>query len=207
MTELRISDSSVEPLATDPARAASRVARAPGLVTGLLDRLHRQEIAYCRWRGNEPLQAERAVSQGLDILADRHDGLRLTAILAEAGFKRVVAAALPLDPAGEHHYLALEEDAGRIVHLHLRCNLVIGDERPGEYRLPWEPLVLSTRRLDRQAGMYVADPSVEFLFVPIRVALDLRLGSRVRHRLGTPWCCPRRLLDLHRQVREMRTAG
>ena len=201
MAELkRISDSRVEPLATEPASADSRVARAPDTVTGLLDRLHRQEITYCRWRGSEHFPAERAVAQGLDILVDRHDSLRMAAILAEAGFKRVVAAALAPDPAGEHHYLALDEDAARIVHLHLRYNLVIGDRRLKEYRLPWEPLVLSTRRLDRQAGMYVADPSVEFLFLLIRVALDLRLGSRVRHRLGTPWCCPRRLRDVHRRL-------
>src|SRR5256885_3172130 len=125
----------------------------------------------------------------------------MAAILAQAGFKRVVAAALPPDPGGEHHYLALEEDSGRIVHLHLLYHLAIGDERLRESRLPWEPLVLSTRRLDRQAGMYVADPSVEFLFLLVQVALDLRLGSRVRHRLGTPWCCPRRLREVHRRLR------
>jgi hypothetical protein len=194
-----ISDASVERLAADPPRAGSRVAAAPGIVTELLDRLHRQEIAYCRWRGNEHLQAEGDVTRGLDILVDRPDSLRMAAILAEAGFKRVVTAFLP-DPAGEHHYLALEEDAGSIVHVHLRYNLVIGDEQVSEYRVPWEPLVLSTRRLDRQAGMFVADPSVEFLFLLIRVSLDLRLGSRVRHRLGTPWCCPTRLRDVHARL-------
>lgn len=196
-----VSDSSVEPLATDPASAGSRVARAPGIVTSLLEQLYRQEIAYCRWQGNEPWQADRAVPQGLDILLDRKDALRMAAILAQAGFKRVVPAAPPPDPGGEHHYLALEEDSGRIVHLHLRYHLAIGDERLSEYRLPWEPLVLSTRRLDRQAGMYVVDPSVEFLFLLVQVALDLRLGSRVRHRLGTPWCCPRRLREVHRRLR------
>src|SRR3989442_11999753 len=151
------SDSGVEPLAADRASVGSPVAGAPGIVTRLLDGLHGQETAYCGWRGNEHLRAERALPQGLDILVDRKDALRMAAILAEAGFKRVVAAALPPDPGGEHHYLALEEDSGRIVHLHLRYHLAIGDERLNEYRLPWEPLVLSTRRLDRQAGMYVAD--------------------------------------------------
>src|SRR3989442_15891213 len=210
MTELKrpltkesptVSDSSVEPLATDPASAGSRVARAPGVVTSLLEQLYRQEITYCRWQGNEPWQADRAVPQGLDLLLDRKDALRMAAILAQAGFKRVVAAALPPDPGGEHHYLALEEDSGRIVHLDLRYTLAIGDERLSEYRLPWEPLVLSTRRLDRQAGMYVADPSVEFLFLLVRVALDLRLGSQVRHRLGTQWSCPRRAREAQRRLR------
>ena len=182
-----VCDSNMEPLATDP-------------VTRLLDRLHRQEIAYCQWQGNEQLEVETAVPQGLDLLVDRQDALRVTAILAATGFKRV-AGALPPDPDGEHHYLALEEDSGSIVHLHLRYNLTIGDERLSEYHLPWEPLVLSTRRLDRQAGMYVADPSVEFLFLLVRVALDLRLGSRVRHRLGTPWSCPSRLREAHRRPR------
>src|SRR5437879_12634523 len=62
-----VSDSSVEPLATDPASAGSRVARAPGIVTSLLEQLYRQEIAYCRWQGNEPWQSDRAVPQGLEI--------------------------------------------------------------------------------------------------------------------------------------------
>src|SRR5207244_10201031 len=61
--------------------------------------------------------------------------------------------------------------------------------------------VLSTRRLDQQAGMYVADPSVEFLFLLVQVAFDLRLGSFVRHRLGAPWCCPRRLREVHWRLR------
>ena len=195
------SDSSVEPLATGPASGGSRVGRAPGMVTRLLDRLNEQEIAYCRWQGDEHLQAETAAPQGLDILVDRQDALRVAVILAEAGFKRAVAAALLPDPGGEHHYLALEEDCGSIVQLHLRYNLAIGDERLSEYRLPWEPLVLSTRRLDQQAGMYVADPSVEFLFLLVQVAFDLRLGSFVRHRLGAPWCCPRRLREVHWRLR------
>src|SRR5256885_13418023 len=124
----------------------------------------------------------------------------MAAIRAQAGFRRVVPAAPPPDPGGEHHYLALEEDSGRIVHLHVRYHLAIGDERLSEYRLPWEPLVLSTRRLDRQAGMYVVDPSVEVLFLLVQDALDLRLGSPVRHRLGPPRCLPPRRPEVGRRA-------
>jgi hypothetical protein len=176
------------------------MARAPGIMTRLLDRLNGQEIAYCRWPGNDHSLAGTTAPQGLDLLVERQDSLRVAAILAEAGFKRLVAAALPPDPGGEEHYLALEEDCGSIVRLHLRYNLAIGDERLSEYRLPWERLVLSTRRLDQPARMYVADPSVEFLFLLVQVAFDLRLGSRVLHRLGAPWCCPRRLREVHRRL-------
>src|SRR5438034_1147699 len=166
MADLKRPLTKESPTVSDSSSAGSRVPRGPGIVTSLLEQLYRQEIAYCRWQGNEPWQADGAVPQGLDILLDRKDALRMAAILAQAGFKRVVAAALPPDAGGEHHSLAL-----------------------------------STRRLDRQAGMYVADPSVEFLFLLVRVALDLRLGSRVRHRLGTPWCCPGRLREVHRRLR------
>src|SRR5207247_4522798 len=100
------SGSSVEPLATDPASAGSRVARAPGIVTSLLEQLYRQEIAYCRWQGNEPWQADRAVPQGLDILLDRKDALRMAAILAQAGFKRGVPAAPPPAPGAHPPSLA-----------------------------------------------------------------------------------------------------
>jgi hypothetical protein len=194
-------DSSVQPLATEPASGGTGVAQAPGIMTRLLDQLNGREIVYCRWQGNEQPPAGTAAPQGLDILVERQDSMRAAAILAEAGFKRVVAATLYPDPSGEHHYLALEEDSGGIVRLHLRFNLAIGDERLREYRLPWERLVLSTRHLDQQARMYVADPSVEFLFLLVQVAFDLRLGSRVLHRLGAPWWCPPRLRELHRRLR------
>src|SRR5438270_14003482 len=85
-----VSDSSVDPLATDPASAGSRVARAPGVVTSLLEQLYRQEITYCRWQGNEPWQADRAVPQGLDILLDRNDALRVAPLPALAGLARAV---------------------------------------------------------------------------------------------------------------------
>src|SRR2546429_4682606 len=136
MADLKRPLTKESPTVSDSSSAGSRVPRVPGIVTSLLEQLYWQEIAYCRWQGNEPWQADGAVPQGLDILLDRKDALRMAAILAQAGFKRVVPAAPPPDPGGEHHYLALEEDSGRIVHLHVRYHLAIGDERLSEYRLP-----------------------------------------------------------------------
>src|SRR5438093_6823294 len=133
-----VSDSSVEPLATDPASAGSRVARAPGIVTSLLEQLYRQEIAYCRWQGNEPWQADRAVPQGLDILLDRKDALRMAAILAQAGFKRVVPAAPPPAPGGENPYLAPRGASGQNLHSPGAFHLANGDHALDGYPLAVE---------------------------------------------------------------------
>jgi hypothetical protein len=159
------------------------VGSALGVVTALTARLHAAGIVYCHWKSNEHLKAAVQGLTDLDVLVDRRASASLRGVLSDAGFKRFDAVPTRAYPAVEDH-LAMDPQTGRLVHLHLHFQLVAGEPHLKGYRLPWEPLVLSTRRLDEEEGIYVADPHVELVLLIVRAALKIRSRDRVLEPLG-----------------------
>ena len=157
----------------------------PRIVRELTNALHAARLGYCHWKGNARLREAVVGLRDLDILVDREGALALSEILATVGFKRVASSPWEAVPALED-YLALDSDTGRLVHLHLHYRLTVGDSVLGGYRLPWEALVLSTRRFDTTMAMYVADPHIELLLLIARKAISLGPIDRIAGWLGRP---------------------
>ena len=157
----------------------------PPIVRELTNALHAAQVSYCHWKGNARLGEAVVGLRDLDILVDRDGALALSEILATVGFKRFASSPWTAVPALED-YLALDSDTGRLVHLHLHYRLTVGDSFLGGYRLPWETLVLSTRRFDTTMAMYVADPHVELLLLIARKAISLGPIDRIAGSLGRP---------------------
>jgi hypothetical protein len=158
-------------------------AEQPGLavVRDLLGRLHAADIAYCHWKSNEHLAAALEGLTDLDVLAERRRDLDLQRILAESGFKRFAAPPLR-GYSGIEDYIALDPASGRLVHLHLHFQLTLGERHLKSYRLPWETVLLATRRFDREHGAYVAHPTYETMLLVVRAALKQRLRDRLVRR-------------------------
>jgi thymidylate kinase len=157
------------------------------IVRELFDRLNLQGIPYCHWKSNEHLAAAVSGLTDLDVLVASEAYHVLTCTLRETGFKRVVAVA-DRAYAGIEDFLALDAETGRLTHLHLHRQLVLGEKGLKGYRLPWEDLMLSTRRMDEAHSVYVADPHLEMLLLIVRSALKLRARDLVRSVLGKPYC-------------------
>lgn len=155
--------------AAPPTRIPSPLA----VVTELCRRLVETGVVYCHWKSNEHLRAATLGETDLDILVDRESGSQVAQVLAEAGYKRMVAV-----PArsyvGIEDYLALDQATGRLVHLHLHYRLVLGEKFLKGYRLPWEDRLLSGRQLDQETGIYVCPPELELIVLVSRAALKLR---------------------------------
>ena len=81
---------------------------------------------------------------------------------------------------GIDDFLAFDPGTGRLAHLHLHRQLVLGERRVKSYRLPWEDWLLATRRMDEEHAVQVADPHMELLLLVIRAALKLRARDLVR---------------------------
>lgn len=156
-----------------------------GIVRTLFDRLHHDGVTYCHWKSNEHLAAAAAGATDLDVLVDRRAMLPLNRILAELGFKRCIAVAEHAYP-GIEDFLGFDADTGALAHLHLHHRLVLGEKRLKGYRLPWEAVLLSTRLLDHDHGIYVADPHLEMLLLVIRTALKLRTRDLPRLAASRP---------------------
>jgi thymidylate kinase len=162
-------------VATLQLEAAPPTSISPPLrvVTALCRGLAETGVVYCHWKSNEHLRAGTLGETDLDILVDRESAAEAARVLAETGYKRMLAV-----PArsyvGIEDYLALDQATGRLVHLHLHYRLVLGEKFLKGYRLPWEDRLLAGRQLDQETGVYVSPPELELIVLVTRAALKLR---------------------------------
>jgi thymidylate kinase len=145
--------------------------------------MHDAEISYCHWKGNEHVLRGMRGEGDMDVLVEKSACRKLNEILNETGFKRFVATATNGFP-GVEDYLAMDRDTGKLVHLHLHYQLIAGETHLEGYHLPWEYLVLSTRRFDTETNIYTTTPDVEMLLLLVRAALRLRPIDRFAVWLG-----------------------
>jgi thymidylate kinase len=150
-------------------------------IAELFRRLHEAEIGYCHWKSNEHLALSMIGMADLDVLVDRRATLLLAAVLAELGFKRLLAGPGRGYP-GIEDYVGFDVETGRLVHLHLHYRLTLGEKHLKGYRLPWESVALSSRTLDGRFGVYVADPNLEMLLLLVRLAMKVRTRDRLSGR-------------------------
>jgi thymidylate kinase len=165
-------------------------------VAALLERLHEADFPYCHWKGNEHLHAALSALKDIDLLVPREAALPLGAILSRTGFKRFLAAPACRYP-GIEDYLSLDQRSGRLVHLHLHYQLTLGEPYHKGYRLPWEHTVLARRQWHPEAGVYVSDPSMEFLLLMVRTAVMLRLRDTIAARAGRQCLGDGKLKEYH----------
>ena len=172
-----------DPPANGGAARGTLVVGSLELVRELAARLERAEIRYCHFKSNQHLAEGMLGITDMDVLVDRLDGTKLFAVLTECDFKRFTPA-----PGGAYSaiedYLGMDQRTGRLVHLHLHYRLTTGERHLKGYRLPWEELVLSTRCRDAESGLYLSDPSVEFLLLLVRTTLKIRALDGLRAALG-----------------------
>ena len=149
-----------------------------GIVRQLLERLHSERIMYCHWKSNNTLEGSLLGMIDLDLLVDPTASSALTKALSDVGFKPLVATPCLAHPA-IHSFLGLDRSTGSLAHVHVYYRLITGEGHLKGYHLPWERVVLSTRRVDPRSGAYVADPNVEALLYMVRVALRWRAMDRL----------------------------
>jgi hypothetical protein len=169
---------------SDTTRPAEHEGFTLGIAKTLLAELHETKVVYCHWKSNEHVFAGLRGLTDLDILVERRTLRTADLALTRTGFKRFVAAPLNAYPAVQD-YLAMDPETGRLVHVHLHYQLVAGEFHLKGYRLPWEHMILCTRQLDPQYGIYVIDPNLEVVLLFVRMALKLRARDRLLSWLGT----------------------
>ncbi len=118
-----------------------------GLVARLAKELAAEQVQYCHWKSNEALDRSYSGDNDEDLLVARPDQGRFLEVLSRLGFK---AAALPAprEVPAVHHYYGLDEESGRMVHLHAHFRLVLGDDTTKNFWLPIEQAYLDSCSTD-----------------------------------------------------------
>lgn len=159
---------------------------APLLICQHLFRaLAEAEVRYCHWKSNEHLLPGLTGDTDLDVLVDRNSSHAIQRVLAELGFKSFQATPFTRYP-GIEDYLGFDSDTGKLVHLHLHHQLVLGQQGLKGYRLPLEQELLDHSTQDPQTGVAICEPRWELLLLLLRLAFKLRGRDRLRKLIGRP---------------------
>lgn len=153
---------------------------------GVLSALRREQVRYCHWKSVWGIERSLAGDADLDLLIDRRQCRYAQEVFARCGFKRFMATEATGYAAVED-YVGMDPEAGRLVHCHVHYRLILGEPNLKSYRLPWEKLLLDTRRLDAATNVYVAEPNLEMVLLFVRFSAKLRWREIVAHRFGRNW--------------------
>lgn len=142
------------------------------LVQQFCTALDEAAIVYCHWKSNAALNRSETGLNDLDLLISRSHRERFAALVAQLGFKEALhdgEAALP----GVQSYYGFDRTAERLVHVHAHYQLVLGQDRTKNFRIPIEEAYLASRA---KSGLFYI-PTVEFEFVIFTLRMMLKYGT------------------------------
>lgn len=146
-------------------------------LAAFLDDLGRDGVRYCLWKSNIRLPEALAGRTDLDLLVDREHAPRFNEVVARHRLKRIDPA-----PGGAHpgmeHFLGMDRGSGRLFHLHVHYQLVLGERYVKNYRLPLEGAFLDTTRLLH--GVPVPPADLEVAVLSVRALLKYRARDVVK---------------------------
>lgn len=143
-------------------------------IANLYEALHENAIIYCNLKGNDRhLRISMTGESDIDILFDESQKERLEQILAGLEFKKFQAIK-PKRYRQIVDFLALDEESGKVIHLHTHYGIPIGKPFLKNYQLDIEHYILSTRQLNGDFGTYCISPAYELILLYLNEAFKLR---------------------------------
>jgi thymidylate kinase len=160
-------------------RPADPVPAEPGPIPALVGLLEECLAAarFCSWKSNEHLLEGLAGRTDLDLLVAREDAAAFREVLDRHGLKRLRPAAGADYPAMEH-FLGIDLASGRLFHLHVHTQLVLGEHNVKNHRIPLEEAFLASVQL--QDGVPVPARELELAILSVRALLKYRPRDAVK---------------------------
>ena len=150
-------------------------------VAHLFQALHQRGIRYCHWKSTLRLEQALQGRTDLDLLVDRRHSQAFRQVLCEHNVKPALAAPGRRYPAVEDH-LGFDPPSGRLFHLHVHYQLVLGEQFVKNYRLPLEACLLDSARL--RLGVNIPAPEWELIVLALRALLKYRDRDAIKDLLS-----------------------
>lgn len=131
-------------------------------------------VVYCHWKSIDHLEATYRGDTDIDALFARNQRSIIEAILAGCGFVRMDTVALRAYP-GIMDYVALDEESGKWVHLHLHYYLNMGDRWVKSFHLNLEDFILKNRIWNDAFRTFTVNPHDELSLLIARMSLKSRV--------------------------------
>ena len=169
MNNSKLAIQHTEPFKVQPAGSSSYIPLEA--VINLFSEFHQREIRYVHWKSNSRLDWGLAGQTDLDLLIDPEQAGPFQQILRKLGIKQIISPPNSQYP-GLEHYLGFDEATGRLFHLHIHYDLVLGEQYVKNYRLPIEKQFLDSTRIVQDVKIPV--PELELIVLCIRALLKYR---------------------------------
>lgn len=149
----------------------------------LFEALNEAGVRYCLWKSNIRLEQGLRGETDLDVLVDPEDAQAFKDVLAGRQVKYFRAAPGKDYPSIEN-YLGFDAETGRLFHLHVHYQLVLGEQFVKNYCLPLERQFLDSAQYI--GGMLLPSPELEIIVLSLRILLKYRdrdvVKDVLRHR-------------------------
>jgi thymidylate kinase len=165
-------------------------APAPLAVTvRLFAELEARGVRYCHWKSTPGLAIAMAGRTDLDLLVEREDAGIFAEVVRQLGFKPFISHPSRRFPAVDD-LLGYDRETGRLVHLHVYYQLILGEHFVKNHRLPFERALIAASR--PKDGVRIPPPELEVAILAYRTLLKYRDADatkdllRAGHRGGIP---------------------
>ena len=145
----------------------------------LFENWDKEKVRYCHWKSNEHLDEGIEGKTDLDVYVAPDDKQSCQAVLKSLSFIAFKPTKSSLYKDVEE-YLGLDFATGKMIHVHLHYRIITGTKFCKEYEFPIGELMLSTRIIDEDTGVYVASPNLEIIVLYARIALKADRVSRIK---------------------------
>lgn len=125
------------------------------------------DINYCHWKSNEHLIEGLEGITDLDVLIEKSSYNETVKLLMQLGYKKGETISY-LNYSSIEDYIGFDSNTGKIVHLHLHFELMIGKKFVKGLHLPWEDLIYKTTLIDEETGVNIINPNIEIILLFIR---------------------------------------
>ncbi|HEY7616723.1 MAG TPA: hypothetical protein VH744_07965 [Terriglobales bacterium] len=143
----------------------------PEVPARLFEALNQSGVRYCNWKSSIRIPEGMQGRTDLDLLVDPRDAVIFQQMLHEHGLKAARPAPGKEYP-GIENYLGFDPQTGRLFHLHVHYQLVLGEQFVKNYHLPIEEAFLSKTIL--RHGIRAPRPEVELIVLCLRALLKYR---------------------------------
>lgn len=144
---------------------------APEAVANLFFALNRAGVRYCHWKSNLRLGEGLNGRTDLDLLVDPEHEQIFRQILSLHHVKPLRAAPGKAYPGIENH-LGFDPVSGKLFHLHVHYQLILGEQFVKNYHLPLEEQIFKSVCMPQ--GILVPAPALELIILSLRALLKYR---------------------------------
>ena len=122
------------------------------------------KIEYVHWKSNEHLDAALNGDTDLDILVLKNQYSEVLKILLMNNFKFGNSVSY-LNYSGISDFIGFDEETGKLCHIHLHFELIVGRKFLKEYHIPFESEIFKNKIFNK---IFTIDPNQELILLVLR---------------------------------------